>query len=279
MNTSLPLVLGYLVAISAAAVGLGLLIHRLESAKGIIDKRDRRLVASGMDGTLGFVGGSAAFLLGVLLLSSLNHYNSTEDIVNDEALAYSAAFDSAAGLAAPDRAKIQRDLVCLMRSVSTNSWAATQELDLTGSENTHAWRTRVFNDANAVDPKTTIEKNSLTTLHDQIIEASKSGQIRLLAAENGLPVALWAVVYISIFVLTVILTVVLRPYPILAMTGLSGVFLLSAAMVGTLTVFAEPFSRDDGVYISPHAMQAVMVRMEGIYPGPAWEPCEELVAS
>lgn len=276
---TLPAALLTLFAVFAVAVGLGLFIHRIEVHKGLIDNRDRRLVGDGMNGALGFLGGSAAFLLGVLMLASIDHYNATDDIVTQEALSYSAAYDSTAGLPGQDKAKLQRDLVCLMRSVSTNSWAATQAEDLTGSENSHAWRARALEDANGVEPKTTVQENSLGNLQSELVNASKSGQERLLAADSNLPAALWILVYISIFVLTLALTLLLRPYPVLATTTLGAILVLSTAMVWVLTAFAEPFSKDDGVYISPRALNSVMVRLEGSYPGPAWEPCEQLAKS
>ncbi len=274
-NVNTPLALVVLFLVFALAVGLGLLIHRAEIRRGIIDSRDRRLVGDGMNGALAFLGGSAAFLLGVLMLTSVDHYNATDDIVTAEALHYSSAFDATAGLAAPDQVKVQRDLVCLMRSVTTSSWKATQTEDLTGSEDTHAWRARTIGDANGIEPRSTVQENSVSTLHEELIEASRSGQERLLAADSDLPIVLWVLVYTGVFVLALVLTVLLRPYPVLAITTLSSILLLSSAMVWTLTAFAEPFTQDDGVYISPRALEAVMVRAEGSYPGPAWEPCEE----
>lgn len=271
--------LGCLFVVFGAAVALGLLVFRLDVNRGHVDKLERRLVGEGVAGALGFIGAAAAFLLGVLMLSSLDHYNETKDTVDAEALAYSAAFDSTAGLAPADQAALHRDLVCLMRSVTTNSWEATQAGDLTGSENTHAWRARVFGHANAVFPSTKVEENSLSALQTELVEASKSGQKRLLSAESGLGTALWIVVYVSIFVLTATLAVLLRPNVVLAVTLLGSVLILSMAMVGTLAVFAEPFTRGDGVFISPKSLNSVMVRLEGTYPGPAWEPCERLAAS
>ena len=124
-----------------------------------------------------------------------------------------------------------------------------------------------------------MQENSLGNLQSELVNASKSGQERLLAADSNLPAALWILVYISIFVLTLSLTLLLRPYPVLATTTLGAILILSTAMVWVLTAFAEPFSKDDGVYISPRALNAVMVRLQGTYPGPAWEPCEQLANS
>lgn len=276
---SLLLALGILLGVVGAAAGLGLAVHRLESRRGLIDHRGRPLVDTGMGGALGFLSASAAFLLGVLLLTSINHYNATEQVVSREALNYAAAFDGAAGLAPTDTAKIHRDLVCLMRSVATKSWIATHDQDLTGSENSHAWRARALADANAVVPTTKVQENSLGTVHSELLDASKAGQERLLAAASNLPTALWALVYVSIFVLAFSLTLALRPDPILTVAALAAVLVLCAAMVWVLGSFAEPFSKHDGVYISPRALNSVMVRLEGSYPGAAWAPCEELAAS
>lgn len=66
--------------------------------------------------------------------------------------------------------------------------------------------------------------------------------------------------------------------PAVAVTSLGAILLLSAAMVWTLSAFAQPFTRD-GVYISPHALESVMVRLQSAYPGPVWAPCEELARS
>lgn len=244
----------------------------------MIDARDGRLVGEGMAGAVGFLGGTAAFLMGVLMLSSLSHFNATDEVVTSEALAYSAAFDATVALGEPDETKIRRDLVCLMRAVATTSWSATEAEDPTGSENTHSWRALALNDTNAVIPSTLAQENSLSTLQSELVEASKAGQRRLLAAQNDLPGPLWIVVYVSIFLLTMALTVLLRPYPALALTSLGAILLLSTAMVWTLTSFAQPFTKD-GIYISPHAINAVMVRLQSAYPGPVWRPCEQLTNS
>jgi hypothetical protein len=50
-------------------------------------------------------------------------------------------------------------------------------------------------------------------------------------------------------------------------------------MLWTLTTFDEPFNQGDGVYISPRALNAVMVRLQATYPGADWSPCENLADS
>ena len=278
MNAVLPFVLGTLAVVFTGAILLGAFIHRAHLRRVRSDGPDQHFGGDGMSGAVGFVGGAAAFLLGVLMLASLDHYNTTKAIVADEALAYSAAFDSTEGLARGDQPNIQRDLVCLMRSVATYSWAAAQSATLTGSPNTHAWRRRATGHANAVIPQTKGQEDSLNTLQSELINASKSGQQRLLAADSDLPLALWVLVFVSIFVLTTGLTTLLLSHPsrTLAIAGLASVLALSTAMLWTLTTFDEPFNQGDGVYISPRALNAVMVRLQGTYPSADWGPCEML---
>lgn len=278
MNDLLPSVLGALAVVFTAAVALGVFIHRAYRRRLRGDSPDQHFGGDGMSGSVGFVGGAAAFLLGVLMLASLDHYNSTKGIVADEALAYSAAFDSTEGLDPGDRPKIQRDLVCLMRSVATHSWAAAEAAALTGSPNTHAWRRRTNEQANTIIPKSKGQEDSLNTLQAELIDASKSGQQRLLAAESDLPLALWILVFVSIFVLTSMLTALLLDHPsrTLTLAGLGSVLVLSTAMLWTLTTFDEPFNQGDGVYISPRAINAVLVRLQGTYPNADWGPCEML---
>lgn len=278
MHFTPMLMMVYLAVVFAAGIGAGLVIHRVYVRGTDRARSDESAGGEGMSGAVGFIGGTAAFLLSLLMLGSLDHYNSTKAIVADEALAYSAAFESTNELAPEDQAKARRDLVCLMRSVATNSWAAAQSEDLTGSDNTHAWRRRASADAATVTTQTKAQENSLNTLQTELINASKSGQQRLLAAEAELPIALWGLVCLSIFILVAMLTALLRAHPnrFLAVTAMVAAMLLSAAMVWTLSAFDQPFYKGDGVYISPRAVNAVMLRLEGTYPGPAWAPCEAL---
>ena len=281
MDITLSFVLICLALMSIAAAGLGLLIHRVHVRRAGTADSEEPLGYAGMDGAVSFIGGAAAFLLGVLMLASLDHYNATKAVVGEEALAFDAAFTSTEGLGAKDQGIIQRDLICLMGSVATNSWAAAEAGDFRGSDETHAWRRRASDHANAVDPKTKAQENSLAALQSELINASKSGQERLLTAQSDLPLALWILVFVSVFALISSLTALLRSHPnrILAVSSLAAVLLLTTAMMWTLTTFGEPFNKSDGVYIPPRALNATLVRLQNSYPGADWSPCGTLAKS
>ena len=268
-----------LVIVFILAVGLGFWVHRLERRRGLIERRDQPLVGDGISGALGFIGGSAAFLLGVLMLTSIDHFKATEEIARAEAIAYSAAFDATAAAPVELRPQIRRDLVCLMRSVVQDSWNASEANDLTGDENTHAWMIRAFATLTGVESERSFEQAAIGRVEDQLAEAMSAGQTRLLSARAPIPLPLWIVVYLSMFIVFLLVTVLLRPYPLLEFIALGSLFLLTAAMIWTLAAYQEPFNKHDGVYIAPEGLEAVMTRLQDAYPGPAWEPCERLADS
>ena len=260
--------------------GLGWLaamrMARLESARGMIDKREGSLVADGAQGVLGFVGGASAFLIGVLMLASVDHFNATSEVANDEAIAYSAAFQNSVALQDPALQIVQRDLVCLMRSVATDSWNAATTGDLTGDRNSNAWRAKTVSDFGTIALASGGSSDALDAVASEVRDAAKFGQQRLLAGESTLPLAMWALLYLSLLVLTFLMTLMMRSYPLLLALCLGATFIVSAGMISVLVAFAEPFDTDTGVYISPRALESVLITAQESQPGAVWDSCERL---
>ena len=260
--------------------GLGWLaamrMARLETARGMIDKREGSLVADGAQGVLGFVGGASAFLIGVLMLASVDHFNATSEVANDEAIAYSAAFQNSVALPDPALQIVQRDLVCLMRSVATDSWNAATTGDLTGDRNSNAWRAKTVSDFGTIALASGGSSDALDAVASEVRDAAKFGQHRLLAGESTLPLAMWALLYLSLLVLTFLMTLMMRSYPLLLALCLGATFIVSAGMISVLVAFAEPFDTDTGVYISPRALESVLITAQESQPGALWDSCERL---
>jgi hypothetical protein len=260
--------------------GLGWLaamrMARLETARGMIDKREGSLVADGAQGVLGFVGGASAFLIGVLMLASVDHFNATSEVANDEAIAYSAAFQNSVALPDPALQIVQRDLVCLMRSVATDSWNAATTGDLTGDRNSNAWRAKTVSDFGTIALASGGSSDALDAVASEVRDAAKFGQHRLLAGESTLPLAMWALLYLSLLVLTFLMTLMMRSYPLLLALCLGATFIVSAGMISVLVAFAEPFDTDTGVYISPRALESVLITAQESQPGAVWDSCERL---
>lgn len=276
LTTILPPLLG-LVLTFAIGCSVAILIGKLEATRGMTEKREGSLVADGAAGVLGFLGAAAAFLIGVLMLASVDHFNATSNVANQEAISYSAAFQSSVALADSDRQIVQRDLVCLMRSVASDSWSASIKGDLAGDRNTNAWLAKTLSDLNTIEPQRDTQLDPLGSVESELRDAAKFGQERLLSGELHLPPAMWGLLFLSLLVLVFLMTMMMRPYPLLLAVSLGATFVVSAGMIFVLVAFAEPFDTDTGVYISPQALEAVMIRMEEAQPGAAWEPCQSLI--
>ena len=166
-----------------------------------------------------------------------------------------------------------------MRSVTTDSWATTQVLDVTGAPNTHAWRARVRSGVDAIEPKSDAQRNGLSLLQSQLIEADNAGLQRYRAADGHLPAGLQVLVFVAILILFFLTTLSLRVNRVMAVSALAGMLIVTSAMLWLLTAFEQPFTKDDGVYIQPRALAAVMIRLQSAHPGAAWAPCERLAGT
>lgn len=273
-----PFLLPIIVLVVTFSLGwlVAMLIARLETARGMIAKREGSLVADGAQGVLGFIGGASAFLIGVLMLASVDHFNATSEVANEEAIAYSAAFQTSVALPAPARQIVQRDLVCLMRSVATDSWHAATKGDLTGDRNSNAWLAKTMSDLGTLSQQPDMRSDIPGAVESELREAAKFGQKRLLGGESTLPLAMWALLYLSLLVLVFLMTLMMRSYPLLLALCIGATFTVSAGMIFVLVAFAEPFDTDTGVYISPRALEAVLLSSQESQPGAAWDSCERL---
>lgn len=273
-----PFLLPIIVLVVTFSLGwlVAMLIARLETARGMIAKREGSLVSDGAQGVLGFIGGASAFLIGVLMLASVDHFNATSEVANEEAIAYSAAFQTSVALPAPARQIVQRDLVCLMRSVATDSWYAATKGDLTGDRNSNAWLAKTMSDLGTLSQQPDMRSDIPGAVESELREAAKFGQKRLLGGESTLPLAMWALLYLSLLVLVFLMTIMMRSYPLLLALCIGATFTVSAGMIFVLVAFAEPFDTDTGVYISPRALEAVLLSSQESQPGAAWDSCERL---
>ena len=261
-----------LVASVIAGSALALLLYRHEKQHGYMRKLP--LLDAGMNGTLGVVGGAVAFILGLLLLFSVQQYSSADTTAAEEAVDYLAVFDATAAFPEVDQQELQRSLVCLMRSTAQESWNA----GLSGDKNTLAWSRRVQATLSAMPTNTPAEKGAQSEAQSMFAKARQSGHQRLLYAVSDMPSPVWMVIFLSMFVISLLITFVLIPHPLLAIVAVTSNTLLIGGIVAALLAFAGPFD-GLGVDVEPTALESVMNRMQDSYPGPIWDPCERLAPS
>lgn len=269
------LVLHELILIASVVLGaaFGVWLAKDEAQRGY--SRDLPLVGDGFSGTLGIAGGSVAFILGLLLIFAVEQYSDADSAATDEALAYAAAFTAAANLDSDQRDQVMRDLVCLMRSIKYDAWAAAQKHDLTGSDNERAWTFQVQKSLVRVADESRDGRDTLGLLESKLLDAQQAGQKRLLFAKTELPWPIWPIIHFSIFITSLLIASALHANASLMLVSLTCHGSLTGIIVAALVVFSGPF---DGVGhdLEPAALDSVLIRLENLYPGQFWSPCPRL---
>lgn len=234
-------------------------------------------VLSGFGG--GFTGGLAAFLLSIIMLTALEGYSEAQDAADAEAVSYSAAFQMSEAFAEPGRTEVQRDLVCLMRSVTTDSWGASIAEEPAGDANTAAWQTRTLASINAINATSATEEEAVKDTRAYVIEAASQEQTRLFRSARDTHVMLWLLVGISLAGFCFLVVQGMLPSRVHAASLVITITVITAVAIGVSSAFADPYDGQGGIYLEPASLETVMTRLQAEFPGPAWEPCERLAGN
>lgn len=262
---------GWLVLAALIGAGIGLLLQRWLRDPAAGRKSGLKLFSDIMT----YVSTIFGIMLGLMLLFTVQHFTSTASHVRDEARAISDIFESVQSFPAEVRAPVERDAVCLMRSIATDSWAAAQRADLSGDMNTTSWWNRIRGDVGALPAVRPIDEGSQAVALNAITEGINAGQTRLLSAPSTLPGVVWFVIDLGMCIFAALIFLSFPGRPRTAVVGLGLALVLTMGVVFSLGVFAEPFT-DLGVSVKPTAIQGTMMRLQSAYPGAEWQPCERL---
>ena len=265
------------VAILLGCVGIGILVGivivRLGRNHDPLD--DTGFVADGLSATLGTVGGLLAFVLGFLVVFTLDNYTSAQDVAANEASAYSAAFEAAVLLPADQAEPIKRDVACLIESVRTEGWYFSSGDGPSADDNLELWWVTTRQSLGSLTEPTPLQEYAVETIFASLAEARSLGEQRVLMNDSAVPPVIWVVIYIA-FTATVALTYVsLRNNTFILLASIGLMTIVVAAVVWTLFTFANPFSPTDGTAVQADDLSGTVERLRDTYPGPAWEPCPD----
>lgn len=265
------------VAILLGCVGIGILVGivvvRLGRNHDPLD--DTGFVADGLSATLGTVGGLLAFVLGFLVVFTLDNYTTAQDVAANEASAYSAAFEAAVLLPADQAELITRDVACLIESVRTEGWFYTSGDGPSADDNLEAWWVTTRQSLGSLTEPTPLQEYAVETIFASLAEARSLGEQRVLMNDSAVPPVIWVVIYIA-FAATIALTYVsLRNNTFILLASIGLMTVVVAAVVWTLFTFANPFSPTDGTAVRADDLSGTVERLRDTYPGPAWEPCPD----
>jgi len=254
---------------------LGIIVVRLGHNHDPLD--DTGFVADGLSATLGTVGGLLAFVLGFLVVFTLDNYTAAQDIASQEASAYSAAFEAAV-LLPPERGEpIQRDLACLIDSVRTEGWFYAEGDRPTADDVIEAWWVQTRIDLGLLPEAGALQEYAAETVYSSLAEARSLGEQRLLMNGSSVPGIIWIIIWLSITALVTLTYVCLRNNTFILLTSISVLTVVIGVVLWALITFANPFSTSDGTAVEAEDLAATLVRLQDTYPTPAsiWDPCGE----
>jgi len=254
---------------------LGIIVVRLGHNHDPLD--DTGFVADGLSATLGTVGGLLAFVLGFLVIFTLDNYTAAQDVASQEAAAYSAAFEAAV-LLPPERGEpIQRDLACLIDSVRTEGWFYAEGDRPTADDVIEAWWVQTRIDLGLLPEAGALQEYAAETVYSSLAEARSLGEQRLLMNGSSVPGIIWIIIWLSITALVTLTYVCLRNNTFILLTSISVLAVVIGVVLWALITFANPFSASDGTAVEAEDLAATLVRLQDTYPTPAsiWDPCGE----
>lgn len=229
--------------------------------------------------TIAFVGGAYGILLGLLLVFAVGHFVDARQVSKDEAATAAALFAAVDPFPVTVRDTLRHDLLCYMSSAATDDWAAMRAGDLTGSENTGAYASRVQKEIAALPQDKDVEASNHYFVTEEILDLAKDRQLRLLHAVPEIPPVIWLVLYVSAFLFMGLTVFHLGQRRWLTRLAVAATTLLLMAIIGALIQLDAPYV-GIGTSLRPVALDAAMERLRDANPTPAslWAPCKRLAA-
>ena len=227
---------------------------------------------------IAYVSGVLGIMLGLMLFFSVQVYEEVRQSAREEAVALADVFESADFFRASPAEAVRRDTICLMRSVATDSWTSAAQADLTGDENTAACAAQVRSSIADLPTRTATQQEAQAQMMTAFQDAQNARQKRILSSAFSLPLIVWIVIDLGVFVFAALMMISLPNRPRTAFVLIGACLVFTMGVVGALSMFATPFTKI-GVSVQPDDIEGALLRLEDIYPTTDWSPCERLAVS
>ncbi len=227
---------------------------------------------------LAYVSGVLGIMLGLMLFFSVQVYEEVRQSAREEAVALADVFESADFFPTSPADQVRRDTICLMRSVATDSWSSAESGDLTGDENTAAWASQLRSGIAELPTRTSTQQEAQAQMMAAFQEAQNARQKRILSSVFNLPLIVWIVIDLGVFVFAALMMISLPDRPRTALVLIAACLVFTMGVVGALSMFATPFTHL-GVSVKPGDIEGALVRLEDTSPFQDWAPCERLAVS
>jgi hypothetical protein len=251
-------------AVIASAIGLATLVHRTRKAADGDEPPDYRVV-------LGFVSSAYGLLLGLLVVFAVGHYSDARNQAEAESTSLVALYDGLSVYPTKTKVPVQHNIVCYMRSIVSDDWPSMESGNATEDPRALRWGDLVRKDVRNLPLDTPHESSAYARSVGFITDASKSRQQLLFFTEPRIPIPLWVVIYVGVFLLVFLIALHYTDDPRGRVVALTSLTVLLTVIISVLAVLDRPFGV--GTLVQPNEMrQAITLVSEDTNPA-TLEPC------
>lgn len=271
-------VINWIGLLLATALGVlaGVKLHdHLSHTEGLDDEQAH---AGALTDALAYVSGVLGIMLGLMLFFSVQVFEEARQSAREEAVSLAQVFENADYFPGGKGDALRRDTICLMRSVVTDSWSSVEKGDVTGNRNTAAWVSQVRDQIQSLPTDTEAQTAAQALTLQTFQDSQDSRQQRLLSSVHGLPLIVWLVIDLGVFVFAALMIINLPHRRHTALILIGACLLFTMGVVAALSMFATPFTHI-GVSVRPVDVNAAISRLQDVYPDADWQPCPRLVSA
>ena len=227
--------------------------------------------------SLAFVGGALGIIVGLLLVFAVQHFEDSKGVAREEAGNAVTLYHAVGPYPAAQRTALRHDVVCLMRSASTDDWQLASVGDMTGSENTFAWSKRTQAAVEALPQTTDTQASNHYFVTEASLNLDRSRLQRLLLGEPEIPPIVWIVIFTGTFAFVAMLEFHLASRRSLRVVAIGGVAIVLAVTVFALYELDRPYVGWSGSSLQPVALTTSLRQLESGFLAENWSPCPILV--
>lgn len=225
---------------------------------------------------IAFVGGAYGIVLGLLLVFAVQHFVDTRQVSREEAFTAAALFSAVEPFDAEPRDQVRRDLVCYVRALATDDWAAARMTDPTGSENASAYGQLMQRGVQDLPLDTVSQENSHFYATEAVLRLVSDRQLRLLYANPEIPPIVWVVILVAAMVFTGLMAFDLYGKRTLTRVAIGATTVVLVVITTALIMLDKPFV-GVGAALEPVALEGTLRQIQDAYPDPSyWQPCPRL---
>lgn len=233
-----------------------------------------------MGETIAFISGAVGILLGLLLSMSVSNFQDAQASVKEYGSSVAAAYRTTEGFSEPGRTTVRQDLFCAVDTFVSYDWTSGMSAQAQGNSQANLWMTQLNLDVNALSLDDPVQNQAWPILMQSTLDMSHWRQLILLTSSETIPKVIWVVIYVSVFVLALLLTLHLADRRGLSRLSFGVAYITLAVIIFALSVLDYPLHNfGAGPAVSPQSLIDMLQADDFDFTDSLTSQCPQLDAS